>query len=60
MSLGISIRKKLYDFVMFNSDKIEEGMVKQYASNTKKFYEHLEECEECQSKLASIWKHTYE
>jgi hypothetical protein len=45
---------------MFNFDKIQEGMVKSYAQNTKKFYEHLEKCDECQSKLAQIWKHAFE
>ena len=44
---------------MFNFDKAQEGMVKAYASNTKKFYEHLENCEECRIKLSQIWNHVY-
>ena len=45
---------------MFDSDKIQEEMVKSYAQNTKKFYEHLEKCGECQTKMAQIWKHVSE
>ena len=45
---------------MFNFYKIQEGMVKSYAQNTKKFYEHLENCDDCQTKLAKMWKHAFE
>ena len=55
-----SIKLSFSTQLMFNFDKIQEGMVKSYAQNTKKFYEHLEKCDECQSKLAQIWKHAFE
>jgi len=45
---------------MSDIDKIQEGMIKSYTQNTKKFYDHLETCDECQSKLAKIWKHAFE
>jgi hypothetical protein len=45
---------------MFNFDKIQEGMVKSYAQNTKKFYDHLENCDDCHTKLAKMWKHAFE
>jgi len=55
-----SIKPSFSIKLMFNFDKIQEGVVKSYAQNTKKFYEHLEKCDECQSKLAQIWKHAFE
>lgn len=38
----------------------QELMLKEYASNSKKFYEHILSCETCRRKLAEIWKHLYE
>lgn len=60
MPLEILLNYHFLPDSMFNFDKIQEGMVKSYAQNTKKFYEHLEKCDECQSKLAQIWKHAFE
>ncbi len=45
---------------MSKTDKMaQEQMIKEYASNSKKFYEHIESCDECRAKLAEIWGHTY-
>lgn len=38
----------------------QEMMLKEYANNSKKFYEHILSCETCRRKLAEIWKHLYE
>ena len=38
----------------------QEMMLKEYANNSKKFYEHILSCEACRKKLAEIWKHLYE
>ncbi len=38
----------------------QEMMVKEYANNSRKFYEHILDCETCRRKLAEIWKHLYE
>ncbi|MFB5598343.1 MAG: hypothetical protein ACE5RJ_04945 [Nitrosopumilaceae archaeon] len=38
----------------------QEMMLKEYANNSKKFYEHILSCESCRKKLAEIWKHLYE
>jgi len=38
----------------------QEMMVKEYANNSRKFYEHILNCETCRRKLAEIWKHLYE
>jgi len=38
----------------------QEMMVKEYANNSRKFYEHILSCEICRRKLAEIWKHLYE
>ena len=35
-------------------------MIKEYANNSKKFYEHILSCEVCRLKLAEIWKHLYQ
>ena len=59
-AFGNSIKPWHLNDSMFSFDKIQEGMVKSYAQNTKKFYEHLESCDECQTKLAKMWKHAFE
>ncbi len=38
----------------------QEMMLKEYANNSKKFYEHILNCDVCRRKLAEIWKHLYE
>ena len=38
----------------------QEMMIKEYANNSRKFYEHVLSCETCRRKLAEIWKHLYE
>ena len=44
-----------------NTDfKAQEMMLKEYAHNSKKFYEHILSCDLCRHKLAEIWKHLYE
>lgn len=46
---------------MIDSDKsAQEHMVKEFASNSKKFYDHILNCDSCRSKLADIWLHTYQ
>lgn len=35
-------------------------MINEYANNSKKFYEHILNCNTCRLKLAEIWKHLYE
>jgi len=45
---------------MIDSDDAAQGkMVKEYVSNTKKFYDHLENCESCRKKMSDIWHHVY-
>ncbi len=45
---------------MSNSDEAaRELMVKEYVSNAKKFYDHLENCESCRKKMTEIWQHVY-
>jgi hypothetical protein len=44
-----------------NTDfRAQEIALKEYANNSKKFYEHILSCEACRKKLAEIWKHLYE
>ncbi len=46
---------------MIGSDKsAQERVVKEFANNSKKFYEHILDCDSCRSKLADIWLHTYQ
>ena len=45
---------------MIDSDeKAQMHMVKEYVSNAKKFYDHLETCESCRKKMAEIMQHVY-
>jgi len=45
---------------MIDSDNTaQRQMVKEYVSNAKKFYDHLETCESCRKKMADIWHHVY-
>lgn len=45
---------------MIGSDEsAQEQLVKEYVNNAKKFYEHIEGCESCSTKLAEIWQHVY-
>jgi len=45
---------------MIDSDEAAQGqMVKEYVSNAKKFYDHLETCEDCRKKMAEIMQHVY-
>ena len=45
---------------MTDSDEAAQGqLVKEYVSNAKKFYDHIDNCESCRKKLAEIWKHVY-
>lgn len=32
-------------------------MIKDYAKNTKQFFDHILECKECRDNLAKIWEH---
>jgi len=38
----------------------QEMMIKEYANNSRKFYEHVLSCETCRRKLVEIWNHLYE
>lgn len=42
-----------------SDDDAQMHMVKEYVGNAKKFYDHLEGCEECRKKMAEIMKHVY-
>jgi len=45
---------------MIDSDEAAQvQMVKEYVSNAKKFYDHLEKCESCRKKMNEIWQHVY-
>ncbi len=45
---------------MIESDDDAQGqMVKEYVSNAKKFYDHLETCESCRKNMGEIWHHVY-
>ena len=45
---------------MIDSDNAAQSqMVKEYVSNAKKLYDHLENCESCRKKMADIWNHVY-
>ena len=45
---------------MIDSDNVaQDQMVKEYVSNAKKFYDHLETCESCRKKMTDIWQHVY-
>ena len=45
---------------MIDSDEAaQDHMVKEYVSNAKKFYDHLETCESCRKKMAEIMQHVY-
>jgi len=45
---------------MIDSDEAAQGqMVKEYVDNTKKFYDHLGNCESCRKKMTEIWQHVY-
>jgi len=45
---------------MVDSDEAAQGqMVKEYADNAKKFYDHLGNCESCRKKMTEIWQHVY-
>ena len=43
-----------------SDSKAQSLMIKEYANNSKKFYEHILSCEVCRLKLAEIWKHLYQ
>lgn len=43
----------------YSDDEAQMHMVKEYVNNAKKFYDHLETCEDCRKKLAEIMKHVY-
>ena len=42
-----------------SDDDAQMHMVKEYVGNAKKFYDHLEICEDCRKKMAEIMKHVY-
>lgn len=59
--MSINSKKQEQKPATTNTDfTAQEMMLKEYANNSKKFYEHILSCEECRKKLAEIWKHLYE
>lgn len=42
-----------------SDDDAQMHMVKEYVNNAKKFYDHLQNCEDCRKKMAEIMQHVY-